>query len=99
MVSISAVYTHTGRHRTDPGLERPGLGEQMRGEVIIWILIRASGCVESLILFGHGSGGLYYMQGSWQSNGIFDERRHTTSNMAGLISASRTSRQSFLLLS
>lgn len=57
----------------------------MWGEVIIWILLQASGSVESLILFGHGSGPLYYMQGgSWQSNGIFDQRgrlKHCRANI------------------
>ncbi len=48
---------------------------QMWGEVIIWILLQERGSVESLILFGHGSGPLYSMQGSWQSNGIFDQHR------------------------
>lgn len=38
---------------------------------------RERGSVESLILFEHGSGPLYYMQGNWQSNGIFDQRRRT----------------------
>lgn len=89
VISVKPVYTL--------GVATPGQGfswiaglcKQMWGEVIIWILLQESGSVESLILFGHGSGPLYYMQGRWQSNGIFDQHRCTTgSNTVRLICGS-----------
>lgn len=66
------------------------------GEVIIWILLWESGSVNSLILFEHRYGPLYYVQGSKRSNGIFDQRRkHRGSNTVAVISGRWTSQPSF----
>lgn len=66
-------------------------------EAIIWILLWESGSVNSLILFEHGYGPLYYMQGSRQSNGIFDQhRKHNSSNTLAIMSRCQTSQPSFL---